>query len=102
MIVNIFQSLKDASTTEEASNILRSIGRYELFARVFMEYPDTICVLKFILFAYSIESNYLEVGDNWEEQRRRIAHLAGVPKNEQFEEIVGLHKRAMWKTVDEY
>jgi hypothetical protein len=104
MIANIYQRLKDEQDPEEIKSLLESSGRIEIFERVISSYENWVPVFKFILFSYSIESDHIQNGDNWEQTRKEIANLVGIQLDDRlnFEEIVYLKAEPVWKTVDQY
>lgn len=104
MIKNLYQELKSAADQNEAAAIITRLRKEELFEPLMNEFSDWWPVCKYILDAYSIESEFIEIGEDWQEKKKQIAIQNGLGAlgEEQLRDILSMKTPGIWKTVDNY
>jgi len=107
MIENIFQELKDCKDANQCLLILTRIDRVEMFEDVMEKYDNWWPVIKWIICCFSFESDLLELGNDWDENKRKVAELCEVKTNDDkddmyLDNIVNLKDEPIWRTVEAY
>lgn len=90
-MVNPFQALSTYSG-DDWCEYLDSISLYEIFKDLIMKYKDNPSLLKgiirYILWAYSIESDKITLGTDWVDIKKRIFEAAQLPPMEDVQNDV--------------
>lgn len=102
MIINIYQELQRCKNAVEVEETLARINRTELFEPIINSFDNWYPVVMFIIYAYSWDSEYLALDEDWEETIRTIADEVGIEKDDNFDDIVFLKKESLGLCVDEY
>lgn len=76
----------------------------DLFDSLKVEYPSHwINIAKFILLAFSFDSDMLKLNDDWEISKKKIYSKVGLPKEEElYATIVELKSSSIYQTVNNY
>lgn len=79
---------------------------FDIFKDLIKAYPDKedfTCVIKYILYAYSIESEMLVLGTDWLKNKQRIFEKANIkPRREIYEDLVHLKKKEVVTTIQRW
>ena len=76
---------------------------FDIFKDLIKAYPDKedfTCVIKYILYAYSVESEMLVLGTDWLKNKQRIFEKANVkPRSIIYQDLVHLKKKEVIETI---
>jgi hypothetical protein len=91
---------------EDWEDYLDRIALIDIFGGLLKEYPDKAdftCVVKYILLAYSCESEMLIIGADWLKTKQKIFEKASIKPNEKFyEDLVHLKNRVIISTIEKW
>jgi hypothetical protein len=87
----------------EWEDYLERITLYDIFKGLIKEYPDKgdfTAVVKYIVYAYSVESEMIVLGSDWQKNKQKIFELCLVrPKEEFYESLVLLKNTAVVEAI---
>lgn len=104
-MINAFNSLTEYKF-EDWEQYLDNLMLYEIFEDVIKAYPNKShlkTVIRYILYAYSVESDKVQIGADWEDNKKRIYDFVhGQQNKELLDQLVYLQHPAVTKTVHKW
>lgn len=86
---------------------LEKICLYEIFKPLVEKYGDRPgllkCLIRYIVWAYSKDSDKITLGTDWKENKKRIYDAAQLPPQEEVqEEVIGLKNETVLATIKKW
>ena len=104
-MISAYNSLVNYQEGEWEDYIDR-LSLIDIFGPLLKAYPDKgdfTCVVKYILYAYSVESEMLVLGADWTKTKRKIFEKASIkPERKFYEDLVHLKNRAVLETIQRW
>lgn len=104
-MISVYSSIVNY-TEGDWEQYLDRIAMIDIFGPLLKEYPDPgdfSCVVKFILYAYSIESEMLVIGADWVKTKRKIFEKVCLrPWGSVYEDIVLLKNPSILETIKKW
>lgn len=102
MVVSLYKELAHLEPEQFEAKIERM--DLDLFDLLKVEHPKHwFGITKFILLAFSHDSEMLMLNDDWEMSKKKIYNKVGLPKEEEiFNMVVQLNSTAIYQTVNNY
>lgn len=104
-MISAYNSLVNHSGNDW-DDYLEKLCLIDIFKDLLKEYPDKAdftCVVKYILYAYSVESEMLILGADWTKTKRRIFEKASIkPQAKFYQDLVLLKNRAVLITIQRW
>lgn len=90
----------------EWQDYLEKIALIDIFGGLLKEYPDKgdfKCIVRYILLAYSVESDMLVLGADWTKTKRKIFERCGIkPEKKFYEDLVHLKNRKVLEAIHKW
>ncbi len=104
-MTNAYSSIL-AYRDDDWQEYLDNMMLYDIFEDVIIAYPNkqTLkCVIRYILYAYSIESDQVHIGVDWEENKKRIYEFVFAPQSKDLvDQLVYLQHPSVTKTIHKW
>lgn len=101
-MISAYQSLISHSG-ESWSDHIERIGLSDVFEKLLKAFPDEgdfTCIVSYILYAYSVESEMLVLGSDWTKTKRKIFEKASIKPNRDFySDLIHLKNHAVLVTI---
>lgn len=90
----------------EWEDYLEKITLYDIFKELLKAYPDKTdftCGVKYILYTYSVDSEMIVLGSDWQKNKQKIFEACMFrPKKEFYEAFVHLNNPAVLSTIEKW
>lgn len=90
-MINAFAAIQNY-TGDNWEEYLNSIGLYDVFKEILISYPDqddVKCIIRYIVWAYSVESDRIIIGRDWLQNKKEIFEAANVkPTQKLYNDLV--------------
>lgn len=104
-MINAFASIQNY-TGDNWEEYLNSIGLYDVFKEILISYPDSDdvkCIIRYIVWAYSVESDRIIIGRDWLQNKKEIFEAANVkPTQALYNDLVLLQNSAVISVVNKW
>lgn len=88
---------------DEWDDYLEKLCLIDIFMPLLKQYPDKgdfKCIVKYILYAYSVESDMLVIGADWHKTKKKIFEKSGLkPELTIYSEVVHLKSKVVLETI---
>lgn len=104
-MINAYSSLMEYKYGDW-EQYLKKIAMYDIFKDVIHEYKDkdtVTCVIRYILWAYSVESDMVVLNTDWHKNKQAIFEKAMVlPRKNLYEDLILLKNENVLNTINKW
>lgn len=85
MIVSIYDELSKITDQDKMLEAIRRISFYEMFEPLIIRFENWLPFVRYVLHAYSYQSDFISLGEDWNEAKRKVADHVSIPKDEKYQ-----------------
>ena len=90
----------------EWEDYLERLSFIDIFGGLIKEFPDKgdfTCVIKYIVYAYSVESDMVVIGQDWDKTKKKIFEkVMARPKEDMYRALVHLQNDKVLKAIEKW
>lgn len=104
-MISVYSSLM-GHKKGDLKEYIEELSLTDVFEKLIKKYNDSSdfsCALRYILYAYSVESEMLVIGQNWEKTKKKIYEkVCAKPIKDMYEELVHLKSTEVLETIQRW